>query len=64
MKIWSLHSLRDEMRAVARGEKTAPVDSASPSFESAETLLRLLNPENRSLLALIDAHRSSGPGSR
>lgn len=57
MKIRTLHSLRDEMRSVARGEKPAPADAASPSFESAEALLRLLNPENRSLLALIDAHR-------
>lgn len=57
MKIQSLYSLRDEMHAVARGEKPAPDNAASPSFETAEALLRLLNPENRSLLALIDAHR-------
>lgn len=57
MKIQSLRQLRDEMRAVARGAQPAPADAASPSFESAEALLRLLNPENRALLALIDSER-------
>lgn len=52
-KIQSLSALEAEMRAVARGEKPAPADAASPSFESIEALARLLTPENRSLLAMI-----------
>lgn len=60
MKVQSLRELRDEMRAVAQGRQAAPKDAASPSFESAEALLRLLNSENRALLALIDsAHPQS-----
>ncbi len=57
MKIQSAQSLRDEMRVVAQGRRPAEAGASSPSFESAEALLRLLNPENRSLLALIDAER-------
>jgi predicted transcriptional regulator len=52
-KVQSLHALRDEMIAVARGERKAPADAAHPSFDSVETLVRLLTPENRKLLALI-----------
>jgi predicted transcriptional regulator len=48
------------MRAVARGERAAPVDAAKPSFNSVEALIRLLTPENRQLLALI---RDRKPGS-
>ncbi len=57
MKIQSAKSLRDEMRAVAQGQRPAEADASSSSFESAEALLRLLNPENRALLALIDTER-------
>jgi predicted transcriptional regulator len=53
IKIQSLQSLREEMRAVARGERPAPADAARPSFNSVEALVRLLTPENRRLLALI-----------
>ena len=42
-----------EMRAVARGEVAATPDGAMPSVESAEALLRLLTPDNRSLLRTI-----------
>ena len=49
----SLSSLRDEMKAVARGARPAPVDAAEPSFNSVEALVRLLTPENRQLLAVI-----------
>ncbi|MDE2464871.1 MAG: MarR family transcriptional regulator [Alphaproteobacteria bacterium] len=56
-KIQSLRSLRDEMKAVARGEKPAPNDAAKPSFNSVEALVRLLTPENRRLLALIRDHQ-------
>jgi predicted transcriptional regulator len=52
-KIQSLRSLREDMRAVARGERPAPVDAARPSFNSVEAVVRLLTPENRRLLALI-----------
>lgn len=52
-KIQSLQSLRDEMRAVARGERPAPADAAMPSFDSVDVLVRLLTPENRELLAII-----------
>ena len=52
-KIQSLGSLRDEMHAVARGERPAPPDAAMPSFDSVETLVRLLTRENRQLLATI-----------
>jgi predicted transcriptional regulator len=46
-------ALRKEMLAVARGEKRAPKNAAVTSFESVSTLLRLLTPENRVLLATI-----------
>lgn len=59
-KIQSWASLRDEMKAVARGEKKAPADAGKPSFNSVEALLRLLTPENRALLALL---RNKKPGS-
>jgi len=52
-KIQSLRSLREDMRAVARGERPAPVDAARPSFNSVDAVVRLLTPENRRLLALI-----------
>ena len=62
MKIRSLHALRDEMRAVARGEMAVPADAATPAYESAEAvqisaenMLRLLTPDNRSLLQTIDS---------
>lgn len=46
-------ALKDEMKAVARGERKAPADAAHPSFNSIEALTRLLTPENRRLLAVI-----------
>jgi predicted transcriptional regulator len=52
-KIQNLSFLEHEMRAVARGERSAPADAARPSFNSVEALARLLTPENRQLLALI-----------
>jgi predicted transcriptional regulator len=53
MKIQPMKALFEEMRAVARGEITAPADAAKPSVESAEVLLRLLTPDNRGLLRTI-----------
>ena len=52
-KVQSLRSLRDEMKAVARGARRAPADAAKPSFNSVDAVARLLTPENRELLALI-----------
>lgn len=52
-KIQGLRSLRDEMKAVARGERPAPADAARSSFNSVEAVVRLLTPENRALLAMI-----------
>ena len=52
-KIQSLSSLREEMKAVARGERPAPVEARKPSFNSVEAVVRLLTPDNRRLLALI-----------
>ena len=59
-KVQKLASLRDEMKAVARGDKKAPADAGKLSFNSVEALLRLLTPENRVLLALL---RNKKPGS-
>lgn len=52
-KVQNLRSLRNEMKAVARGERPAPTDAAKPSFNSVEAIVRLLTSENRKLLALI-----------
>lgn len=52
-KIQRLSNLETEMRAVARGERSAPADAAQPSFESVHALVRLLTPENRALLKTI-----------
>lgn len=52
-KVQSLRALREEMKAVARGERSAPADAAKPSFNSVDAVVRLLTPENRQLLALI-----------
>jgi predicted transcriptional regulator len=52
-KVQNLQSLRDEMKAVSRGEISAPPDAAQPSVNSVEALVRLLTPENRKLLALV-----------
>lgn len=56
-KIQSHKDLRNEMKAVARGEKPAPTDAARTSFQSADVLLRLLTPENRTLLRMIRDER-------
>ena len=52
-KVQNLRSLRNEMKAVARGERPAPTDAAKPSFNSVDAVVRLLTPENRELLAII-----------
>ena len=53
MKIQRMTDLEAEMRKVARGEIAAPADAAAPSVESTEALVRLLTPDNRSLLRTI-----------
>lgn len=53
MKVQPVRELMKEMRAVARGQMPAPDNAAAPSVESAEALLRLLTPDNRSLLRTI-----------
>jgi len=54
MKIQPMKSLKKEMLSVARGERKAPAEAAQVTFESVEAVIRLLTPENRSLLATID----------
>ncbi len=52
-KVQNLRSLREEMKAVARGERLGPADAGKPSFNSVDAVVRLLTPENRQLLAII-----------
>jgi predicted transcriptional regulator len=52
-KVQNLRDLRDEMKAVARGERVPPADAAKASFNSVIAVLRLLTPMNRKLLAII-----------
>jgi predicted transcriptional regulator len=53
MKVQNTKSMFEEMRAVARGEGSAPEDASEPSVESAEALVRILTRENRHLLKVI-----------
>src|SRR6266704_2813976 len=52
-KVQNLRSLREEIKAVARGERPAPANAGKPSFNSVDAVVRLLTPENRELLAMI-----------
>jgi predicted transcriptional regulator len=52
-KVQNLRSLREEMKAVVRGERPPPADAGKPSFNSVDAVVRLLTPENRQLLAII-----------
>jgi predicted transcriptional regulator len=45
--------LREEMKAVARGGRSAPKDAGGTTFDSVEALMRLLTPQNRQLLAVL-----------
>jgi hypothetical protein len=45
----SLRSLREEMKAVARGERPAPADAGKPTFNSVEAVVRLLTPQQPTL---------------
>ena len=53
VKIQGHEALRKEMKAVARGETAASKNAGGISFDSVESLLRLLTPQNRALLAVI-----------
>ena len=53
VKIQSHAALKEQMKVVAAGKRSAPKDAGDPSFESVEALIRLLTPENRELLAII-----------
>ncbi len=52
-RIMSHRELREEMMAVARGERPASAGAGGQSFASVGALMRLLTPENRQLLAII-----------
>ena len=54
LRIQSMKELRAEMLSVARGERKAPADAGRVPFESVEAVMRLLTPENRQLLAVIE----------
>ena len=56
-KIQGHTTLKNEMKALARGAKRAPVDAGAPSFNSVAALMRLLTPANRALLATIRNQR-------
>ena len=52
-RIQNFHALRDEMIAVAKGERPAPKTAPEASVHSAEVLSRLLTPQNRQLMTMI-----------
>lgn len=54
LKIQSMKQLKAEMLAVAKGRRQAPVDAGQMSFDSVEAVMRLLTPDNRQLLAVIE----------
>jgi len=57
LRIQPLRALREEMKAVARGERSAPRGAGGTSYDSVEALVRLLTPENRRMLAAIRDRR-------
>lgn len=57
VKIQSMKKLRGEMFSVVEGRHKAPADAGKISFDSIEALLRLLTPENRHLLAMIEEEK-------
>ncbi len=54
-----MKELKTEILSVARGTHRAPHDAGQASFESIEAVVRLLTPENRHLLSMIDEKRPS-----
>lgn len=57
LKIQSMKQLKAEMLAVARDRRQPPVDAGQVSFDSVEAVMRLLTPDNRQLLAVIENSR-------
>lgn len=57
LKIQSMKQLKAEMLAVTRGRRQPPVDAGQMSFDSVEAVMRLLTPDNRQLLAVIEKNR-------
>lgn len=53
----TLHDLRDEMLAVARGTRPVPPVQAVADGEAVSGLLGVLTPANRALMQLIAAER-------
>ena len=54
LKIQSMKQLKAEMLAVAKAKRLPPVDAGERSFDSVEAVMRLLTPDNRQLLAVIE----------
>jgi predicted transcriptional regulator len=57
LKFQSMKELKAEMLSVARRGRKAPADAGRVSFESVEAVMRLLTPENRQLLAVIEQQK-------
>jgi predicted transcriptional regulator len=49
-----MKQLKAEMLSVAKGKRQPPADAGQMSFDSVEAVMRLLTPDNRQLLAVID----------
>ncbi|MDK9702321.1 MAG: MarR family transcriptional regulator [Sulfuritalea sp.] len=54
LRIQSMKQLKADMLAVAKGKRQAPADAAQMSFDSVDAVMRLLTPDNRQLLAVIE----------
>ena len=59
-KIQGHASLREEMKAIARGERPAPKDAGGTTFDSVEALLRLLTPRLHRALWLFRRQHPRG----
>ncbi len=57
LKIQSMKELKAEMLSVVRGGRKPPADAGRVSFDSVEAVMRLLTPENRHLLAIIEKRK-------
>lgn len=57
IRIQSMKQLKAEMLAVAKGKREPPVDAGGMSFDSVEAVMRLLTPDNRQLLAVIEERK-------
>ena len=61
-KIQSHTSLREEMKAVARGEKSTPKGAGGTTFDSVEALMRQPTPHNPQALAVIHDKKPQSNG--